>query len=102
VCLCQPGHWLGSVTGVGWSGPARIVQAGSDPAQKIKNKKDEAQPAQSVLDQRCIWQNTHLCLILFIPPLFILLSSQAFLDIKKFRKYLWTFLNLFVSPLYFF
>jgi hypothetical protein len=39
---------------------------------------------------------------LFYPFLFCYLVKQAFSDIKKFRKHLWTFFNLFVGPLYFF
>jgi len=63
-----------------------------------------AQPAQFVLGQGCVWQNTPLCSTPFISSLFVLISSQTELfEYKKNpKKDLWTPLNLFVDPSCFF
>ena len=60
----------------------------------------QAQPAQTTFAKGCIWQNTPLCLVYVFsfPFYFDIWPNKSSFDIKKFLKYLETFMDLFMNP----
>ena len=108
---CHAGLLLNRVTslgqGPGWTGwvPPSLCWLG--PTQPQKNKKEQVETGpglHSLFWATNVIGKTHpyVLFLYFHPFLFWYLSKWHFFNIRKFKKKLWTFLNLFVGLSYFF